>query len=428
MLIVVSIAAILAAWMLLLLQIDPVPTWFYVFAWYPTLILLDAIGSRLDGRPTMLWRGPMIYAFLWSPAVWFFFEVANFRLNNWYYVSLPNAPWERWSGIVLSFATVVPAVLLAERLLDAAGVFRRGRGPIVMIRSWELTTATAAGLAMGVLSLTYPRLFFPLIWGAVFLIIDPLVFRVQRSSSLLGDISRGYWGRIGRLMLGGVGIGLLWESYNFWARGKWIYTVPWLEEVKLFEMPPFGFVGFPVFTLEAWSMYAGLCLLGVAAPLAGTAILKHGRVAFGLLLAVVFSAATIAGMEQRTISSTVPKLAELPGVTTDDVRSLQTAGVLTAFDLALADPTVVANQAGLPRRTAAAIAQSARIATLRGIGNRHAATLLDLGIESVCELAGQDPDSLFERIRRTRAGVRPNGAEVRVWVRAAQRNCVRRLD
>lgn len=423
MLILVSLAAILTAWVLLLLQVDPVPTWFYVFAWYPTLVLLDALGTRLDGRPTALWRRPMLYVFLWSPAVWFCFEVANFRLQNWYYVLLPHAAWERWSGIVISFATVVPAVLLAERLLDAGGLFRRGQGPVLKIRSWELTCAIAAGLGMGVLSLAYPRLFFPLIWGAVFLIVDPLVFRRQPSMSLLGDLARGYWGRVGRILLGGLGIGLLWENYNFWARGKWIYTVPWLEELKLFEMPPFGFVGFPVFALEAWSMYAGLCVLGVAAPLTGAAVLKPGRVGTALLLAVGLSAATLVGMERRTISSTVPTLSEQPRLSADDVLALRQRGISTPFALAHANLAELAEQLGPMALAVATDVETARMTTLRGIGNRHASTLLEAGIETVCELSVQDPDSLLDRIRQTRPDVRPNGPEVRVWIRAARRKC-----
>jgi hypothetical protein len=423
MVIIVSTTAIAAAWVLLLLQIDPVPTWFYVFAWYPTLVLLDAIGTRLDGRPTMLWRRPMLYVFLWSPVVWFVFEVANFRLQNWYYVLLPQMAWERWCGIVLSFATVVPAVLLAERALDAAGIFRRGRGPSVVVRSGDIVWAVIAGLGMGALSLGHPRLFFPLIWGAVFLLVDPLIFRKDPSLSLIGDLARGYWGRIGRIMLGGLGIGLLWETYNFWARGKWIYTVPWLEEIKLFEMPPFGFVGFPVFALEAWSMYAGLCLLGVAAPVAGIAKLKSRRVAFAALLGVGFSVATLFGMEQRTISSTVPELSEQPGLSPEDAQALKLAGALTPFALAQATPSELVADAVLTSSVALASVQAAQLATLRGIGQRHAKTLYDVGIETVCELSRADPDVLLTAIRHERRGTRPNRAEVRVWIRAAESNC-----
>ena len=428
MLIFVSSATIVTAWILLLLQVNPVPTWFYVFAWYPTLVLLDAIGTRFDGRPTMLWRRPMLYVFLWSPVVWFFFEVANFRLNNWYYILLPHAAWERWCGIVLSFATVVPAVLLAERALDAAGVFRNGKGPIVMVRPWDVGGAVAIGIGMGVLSLGYPRLFFPLIWGAVFLVVDPLIFRYQRSMSLIGDLARGYWGRIGRIMLGGLGIGLLWESYNYWARGKWIYTVPWLENVKLFEMPPFGFVGFPVFALEAWSMYAGLCLLGVAAPVGAGLKLNGRRVSIGAIIGVGFSIATLVGMEQRTISSTVPTLSQQLGLSTEDIRSLQMVGVFTPYDLAESDPTELVASAGLSSSAARVGVFTAQLSTLRGIGQKHTKTLSALGIDTVCELSRMDPDVLLSAIRQVRPAARPNDAEVRVWIRAAQRHCVSQLN
>ncbi len=428
MLIIVSLATIAAAWILLILQVDPVPTWFYVFVWYPTLVLLDELGTRLDGRPTMLWRRPMLFVFLWSPVVWFVFEVANFRLENWYYIFLPHAAWERWCGIVLSFATVVPAVILAERGLDAAGLFRKGLGPVLLVRPRDLIWAIAAGLGMGALALAYPRTFFPLIWGAVFLTVDPIVYLRQPSMSLIADVARGSWGRIGRLMVGGLGIGFLWESYNFWARGKWIYTVPWLEELKLFEMPPFGFAGFPVFALEAWSMYAALCLLGVAAPTTGKPSIRVRRLAFGLILGLAFSAATIAGMHRYTISSTAPVLTELPRISTAEVEALNAAGIATVFDLAGIEPGELAAKSSISSGAAAVAVETARLATLRGIGNTYAKTLIDLGITNVCELSRQHPTNLLEDIKRVHTGPRPNGAEVRVWIRAAVRECPGRLD
>src|SRR5256714_11751297 len=68
-------------------------------------------------------------------------------------------------------------------------------------------------------------------------------------------MARGAWGRIARLMTAGLVAGVLWESFNAMARGRWIYTVPFLEHWKIFEMPPAGFIGFPFFALEVWSLY-----------------------------------------------------------------------------------------------------------------------------------------------------------------------------
>src|SRR2546426_11566891 len=65
----------------------------------------------------------------WSAVIWFLFEAINVRLQDWYYVFLPANPVERWAGITLSLATVVPAVLLPERLLDRLGGWQRLQSP-----------------------------------------------------------------------------------------------------------------------------------------------------------------------------------------------------------------------------------------------------------------------------------------------------------
>ncbi|HET6639340.1 MAG TPA: hypothetical protein VFH82_11240, partial [Gemmatimonadota bacterium] len=102
--------------------IEPFATWLYPLAWYPTLALLEAAvvsrgGRFFLGRPAFL-----ASALAWSVPFWLFFELLNLRLENWYYVSLPRDAAARWLGIALSFATVIPAILVTERLLDALGV------------------------------------------------------------------------------------------------------------------------------------------------------------------------------------------------------------------------------------------------------------------------------------------------------------------
>src|SRR3989475_8431627 len=47
---VAAIAALAAALVLLPLDVPPLPTWFYVFAWYPTLGILDTLVARRGGR------------------------------------------------------------------------------------------------------------------------------------------------------------------------------------------------------------------------------------------------------------------------------------------------------------------------------------------------------------------------------------------
>jgi hypothetical protein len=425
MIVVLAAASVVAAWILLYFQVDPVPTWFYVFAWYPTLVLLDSVAVRKGEWPSALWNRRAIALFAWSPVIWFVFEAANFRLMDWYYVFLPHSLPERWTGIVLSFATVVPAILLAERALRALGVGRPGRGPRIKVGPVDLTWAMLLGFIMCAMALGKPTLFFPLIWGGVFLIADPLVYRRDPELSLLADLEHGDWTRIGRLLLSGLGIGLLWETYNFWARGKWIYTVPWLEQLKLFEMPPFGFLGFPVFALEAWSMYHLLCVLGVAAPISRPFRLARTRTVVAGSVAVLFAVTVLGGMERYLISSVSPRLIEIPGVALSEIASFRAAGVRTPFDLATADADSLAARTPLSPEEADAAVAIARLITLRGIGAVHGAELYHLGIASVCGLANRNPEQLYHTIRTARDNIRPTPAEVRVWVRAAARDCQR---
>jgi hypothetical protein len=73
--------------------------------------------------------------------------------------------------------------------------------------------------------------------------------------SLLGDFANGRFDRFKNLVLGGFLCGVLWEFWNYWSTAKWHYTVPIMESVKVFEMPLPGYLGFPAFALECFTMY-----------------------------------------------------------------------------------------------------------------------------------------------------------------------------
>ncbi len=446
------VAALAAAWTLLALRVDPVPAWFYVFAWYPTLGLFDAVASRRAGeRPLVRRPRPALSLLLWSAPIWLLFEAANFRLRNWYYVFLPAHPVERWAGILISFATVVPAVVLAERMLRSLGVGDGWRGAPLRVTPRRLATVCGLGVVTTALALARPAEGFALIWGALWLLADPLVYRRRPEWSLLGDLERGRWGRIGRLLVGGVLIGVIWEAYNGWARGKWIYTVPWLEQLKWFEMPPLGFLGFPFLALEAWAVYHLLCAVGVAvpvderagrgargddgagrgargleaAPLPPRPVLRAPRRVAAVLAAALFSALTLLGMERWTISSMTPRLRDLPGITSAEADALRAAGVSTPFALADAETVEGAGRTGIPPERLNALRGLAALATLRGIGTAHTRRLVTLGIDDPCALARADADALWRALGGGE-NARPTAAEVRVWVRASRAFAERR--
>jgi len=57
------------------------------------------------------------------------------------------------------------------------------------------------------------------------------------------------------LCAAGLICGFLWEFFNYCAIAKWTYTVPYFGNIKIFEMPVLGFLGFPPFAVECWVIY-----------------------------------------------------------------------------------------------------------------------------------------------------------------------------
>ena len=394
---------LIAALLLRGYEIPPVPTWFYVLAWYPTLVILDEVVVVLGGESLLARPRELAGMLWWSAVIWLLFEAINFRLRDWYYVFLPAGRLERWLGILVSLATVVPAVLLPERMLDRLGVWRDLRSRPFALEPRHLDIAGWVGWGLLVAVLIFPRYLYPITWGAVWLIAEPLLYRRDPERSLFADIARGSRGRIARLMAAGLFAGALWESFNALARGRWIYTVPFLEHWKIFEMPLVGFIGFPFFALEVWSLYY---------------LLAPHTTRRTLLASTAFVVLVLRGIDHWTLSSTTPALRDLPGVTNAVISRLLAAGWENVFRVAQSPVAELAYRANLRPEDARLAHEAARLVTLRGIGTAHAAALIGGGVGSVEALAEADPDSVWKMVR---GGARPTLPEVRVWVRAAQR-------
>lgn len=422
-----GLAALVLFTFLLVQRVEPVTTWFYLFAWYPVLLSADAAvaltGAAGRRGEFLLLSRPrhMVSVLLWSAVIWLFYELFNFRLQNWYYVFVPEDRAVRWFFTVVAFATVLPAVFLSEALLHGFGVARAVRWTRLRLTRARLLGLQLVGVFFLALVLLWPRWFFPLVWGGTTLIVEPWVYRRDPGRSILGDLEAGEPGRLLRLLLGGMAIGLLWEALNIGARAKWIYTVPGLEELKLFEMPVLGFFGFPPFAVECFVLWQALVLLGVAVPRAeapSSGLTRTPTVRRYLAggLAVLFSVGVLYGMEDRTWDSYRPSLDALPGI---PAPGLAAAGY-DVFDLASAGAGEVAERTDTAEAAARAWIERARLAALRGIGAENAALLGRVGIGSVAELAATNPARLHRDLEEL-TGERFVAARVRVWVRAARR-------
>ncbi len=261
-LLTVSSGMLILSTVLMFRQVEPFYSLYFLFAWWGYIGIVDG-WLFLNGGDS-LFTGEIIdfitFLFPFSAFLWFIFEAFNLRLENWYYIGVhPNA-WIRWPGYFFAFGTVVPGVFLTANLLDHCGILRKNE--FSQFFSGEpskefIFLNMAGGFLMLALSLIAPRYFFPLVWGGIVLLLDP-INAVWGRPSLLQEWRQGNWTRTFQLIFAGVICGGLWEFWNFWAGAKWVYSVPlpeWLlRNLKIFEMPALGFLGYPPFALECFVM------------------------------------------------------------------------------------------------------------------------------------------------------------------------------
>jgi hypothetical protein len=251
----------LVATLAMLKNQEPFSTWYYCFAWWSYIVFIEGLLHR-RGAGALLFEAPARFLALipLSTTFWLVFEAFNFRLQNWHYLNVPSQIWLRWLGYFLSFGTVLPGIFATTRLLEHLGVLKRSTIKPLQSPERLSTPLMVLGVASLALPLLWPKFFFPLVWGGFVFILEPVNYRFG-APSLLRDWQEGSLKKLYLLLLGGACCGLLWEMWNFWAGSKWVYTVPYVSWLKVFEMPLLGFLGFPPFALECYALANGFFLL-----------------------------------------------------------------------------------------------------------------------------------------------------------------------
>lgn len=285
------------------IRMEPFFTWYYVFSWWSYIFSAEAY-LHLKGQEASLFASParFLLQLPLSVTIWLVFELFNFRLQNWHYVNVPASLPVRWIGYAVSYATVLPGLRVTALLVGRSGFLGRLRWHPLPLGTEGRRWVLAAGLGCLVLPLVWPGVFFPLVWLAFIGILLPL-HRCPESVRLAKSIQAGKPGAWLEILLAGMICGLLWELWNFWAGAKWVYTVPWVGRLKLFEMPVLGFLGFPPFAVECHLM-SGCAIdrwraLERARPLAERWIM---RCLLGLAL-LLFWALTFSAIDSRTVLS-----------------------------------------------------------------------------------------------------------------------------
>jgi hypothetical protein len=434
---ILGLAILVISEILMLKDIEPFASWFYYLAWWPYILIVDSLIYRLKKNSLIMNRKREFFLMLfWSAFIWTFFEAVNLIIKNWYYVNVVPNQVVRWMGYGVAYATVLPGLFETTELLESVGLFKDSSvKPISVNRLWTIGfLVLGIGCLLGVFF--YPKYFFPLTWGSFIFLLEPINYR-WGGKSILRDWEKGSLRKFYLLLLAGFICGILWEFWNFWASTKWIYTVPFFEELKLFEMPVLGFLGFPPFTVECYVFYNFISLFRYQRGWEEDTyrLNQSKRVKFSLslvssLAGLTFCLCTFNAMDEKTVNSHWPDLKELQAISPEAAVGLTSAGIRTPVELLTkADSEQKRKELVLRLKVSESEVlrwlRIAELAELKRMGTLNANLLNKVGVENIPKLAKQDPAGLYKKLLALNPQSEdislPREAIVIIWVREAKR-------
>lgn len=368
-------------------RIEPFMYHFYIISWWSYIFFIDAVLS-FKLRKFLVMNKRLPYVVLISCAFWFIFELINLRLKNWFYINLPDRQSYRYLGYLIAYGTVIPGIYITtEAIHRAIGDVRIC--PISL--RGHLSLLLVSGFVGLMLALALPQFLFPLSWVFLIPILDVINYRAGRTS-FIADLENGRVGGIIATILGGMACGFLWEIWNYWAISKWVYTVPWFEDAKLFEMPLLGYLGFGFFAVETiafFNFFNEGRFFRSHVPLAVSAAAVCCLCAFPLI-------------ERYTVFSYLARIDQIPFISDSNRAYFTTQGIQSTYAI---DRSVLGpHERGF-----------LDLMELKGLGLKHTLQLQQRGIQNRADLSRLSPTELCAIIRD------PQTRRCRVFVRAAGR-------
>ena len=246
----------------IVLGIAPLKIWVTPLCWTGYIFLVDSTLYQKKGYSLIQNEaGRFLLTLPLSTGLWLIFEGYNLLLKNWEYLNIPANPLIAYPGYFWSFATILPALLETNALLEAWGLEKTFRVKPSLLPKKALLFSFLLGLVFLIVPLVSRSVYdFPPVWLGFIFLLEPFNYQFG-GESLLKKLERGEGERLFTLLLSGGVMGLLWEFWNFWAEAKWIYHIPDPTGLKIFEMPLLGFLGFLPFAVEFYVMYQFVLLL-----------------------------------------------------------------------------------------------------------------------------------------------------------------------
>ncbi len=231
--------------------------WGFFPLWLGYCLTVDAVVYKRKGTSLIkrsLWS--FIVLFVISAPSWWLFEFFNHFTKNWHYDGrqyFTNLQYFLLAS--LSFSTVMPAVFgTAELAATFKWIRKIGDGKVIKRNKTTLFKLFTTGLIMLILIIVLPEYFYYLIWIALYLIMDP-INSVFKNRTLLQYTERGNWRPLFALAVGTLICGFFWEMWNYYSYPKWIYHLPFVNFLHMFEMPLPGYIGYIPFSFELFALY-----------------------------------------------------------------------------------------------------------------------------------------------------------------------------
>lgn len=224
--------------------------------WLGFVVAVNALVFWRRGRCLMT-RAPLRWLGLFaaSAVFWWVFEWLNRFVRNWHYLGVSEwGPAKYAVHATLCFSTVLPAVAAVR---EALGTSDRLRAWCTHGPRWRWLAGRRAGVASVALGgaglfLTgwFPQQAYPALWSAPLLIGAGLEAARREPRGFFAQIAAGDWREAAPWALAALGCGFFWEMWNLPSLAKWIYTVPYVDRWRVFEMPLLGYSGYLPFGWE----------------------------------------------------------------------------------------------------------------------------------------------------------------------------------
>jgi hypothetical protein len=425
---IIGLGILILAEIMMFRRVEPFVSWFYCFAWWSYILICDSFIYRIKGNSLLMSRTKEFLEFLllmpWSVAVWLFFELVNLSLKNWYYINIPRETAMRWIGYMVAYSTVLPGLFETTELLESIGLYRTLSVPAIPeSRKWYIPFWIVGG-AFLILPIVLPKYCFPLIWGSLIFLLEPINHRFG-VKSLMRDWEGGDPRKFLLLLTAGVVCGLLWEFWNFWARSRWVYTVPFFDELKGFEMPFWGFLGFPPFAVECFVICNFISLFrhkrGWERDQYGLNLRKRTKpmaIALSVVGMAIFYPFVFHSIDTKTIDSYIARVSDLTLIEPQFHEKLAEMDLHTVDDLfqKIKEPEgrkELREHLGISDEQISDWANWSQLIGLKGLGIQNFLLLKEAGVDDVQTLAQQKPRELTSQPI--------DMAKVKIWIRAARK-------